>query len=236
MEKNNAVCAQEPAHAAEASLSSRMATAYRPGGLRRVGTYCDGTDHTELVVLEAAQTALDAGADPNDPAERDPGGGYDQPPLSNAAWFGHLRVVELLLAHGAEVNARGRDGFTALMQAAYGAPCLVDGACHAGCVHTTEERQVSIARLLLRHGAETWQKSSFEFVGFEQDALGLIDGDYPSLRRVLRAGAGWCRLRRLAPTVGRIALFVHALFDEVYYRPGGRGAQSCHDEFQALAT
>ena len=28
----------------------------------------------------------------------------------------------------------------------------------------------------------------------------------------------------------------YALFDEVYYRPGGRGAQSCHDEFQALAT
>lgn len=28
-----------------------MTTAYRPGGLRRVGTYCDGQDHTELVKL-----------------------------------------------------------------------------------------------------------------------------------------------------------------------------------------
>ena len=35
-----------------------------------------------------------------------------------AAWFGHTEVAELLVKHGADINAEGNDGETALMLAA----------------------------------------------------------------------------------------------------------------------
>ena len=40
--------------------------------------------------------------------------------LMLAAHNGHLKVVDLLLAYGADVNARAADNWTALMQAAHG--------------------------------------------------------------------------------------------------------------------
>ena len=42
---------------------------------------------------------------------------YDRTPLHSAAVRGHTEVVELLLAEGAEVNARMSKGYTALQLA-----------------------------------------------------------------------------------------------------------------------
>ena len=50
-----------------------------------------------------------------------------------AANHGHDWVVELLIRHGAEINQRGSNGFTALMNAAYsGCPAVVLRLLRAG--------------------------------------------------------------------------------------------------------
>jgi hypothetical protein len=51
------------------------------------------------------------------PNQRDPALGAT--PLSMAAWQGHVEAVELLIANGAEVNARNRNGATPLHGAAF---------------------------------------------------------------------------------------------------------------------
>lgn len=47
--------------------------------------------------------------------------------------------------------------------------------------------------------------------------------------------ARWSRLASRARRVGRLALFVRRAFDEVHYRPGGRGQRRCREEFEELA-
>jgi ankyrin repeat protein len=64
--------------------------------------------------LTAVKQALADGADPN---TKDPTSGSTL--LSTAALMGHTKVVALLLEHGADINARSRDGGTALHAAAF---------------------------------------------------------------------------------------------------------------------
>ena len=81
--------------------------------------------------LPAMEKALADGADPN---TKDPQSGSTV--LSIAALMGHTKVVSLLLEHGADINAKSRDGGTALHAAAF-----------LGRVETVE--------LLLEKGADT---------------------------------------------------------------------------------
>jgi hypothetical protein len=62
-------------------------------------------------------------------------------------------------------------------------------------------------------------------------------GDLRTAERIIRqarARQNWKAAR--ARTVGRIALFVKSLFDEVRFRPGGSGFESARSEFEALAS
>ena len=64
--------------------------------------------------VAAMKQALAGGADPN---TKDPQSGSTL--LATAALMGHTEVVALLLEHGADVNAKSRDGGTALHAAAF---------------------------------------------------------------------------------------------------------------------
>ena len=64
--------------------------------------------------VAAMKQALAGGADPN---TKDPQSGSTL--LAIAALMGHTEVVDLLLEHGADVNAKSRDGGTALHAAAF---------------------------------------------------------------------------------------------------------------------
>ena len=61
---------------------------------------------------------------------------FDESPLVTAARCQYLNIVRVLLTHGANVNATGRDGVTALMEA-------------------TRHNATPIVRLLLEYGADT---------------------------------------------------------------------------------
>ena len=63
--------------------------------------------------IEAVKLHLDAGTDVNTK-----GGVFDTTPLIYAAWFGYKEVAELLVAKGADVNAKGRDYESPLHHAA----------------------------------------------------------------------------------------------------------------------
>ncbi|KAF9465824.1 hypothetical protein BDZ94DRAFT_1253276 [Collybia nuda] len=68
-----------------------------------------------------------------------PGGEYEVTPLAAACWKGHLRVVQLLIDHGANPNALSPDNRTPLFFATTRAP---------------PENRPAIVRALLRAGAE----------------------------------------------------------------------------------
>ena len=64
----------------------------------------------------------------------------------SAARYGHERVVDVLLQHGAEVNLRNKDGVTPLMYFGRGWTALMSAAC-SGCP--------AVVLRLLRAGADT---------------------------------------------------------------------------------
>lgn len=122
------------------------------------------TEHPHNV--EAARKVIAQGANVN---ARDHG----QTPLMRAAQNGHIRVMEVLLEHGADVNAQDDDGRTALMIAAGASdPVMV--------------------RLLLDRGAKLDIKDHDGFTAWtgSEIAGGDDDRDYLETRRLLRrAGA-----------------------------------------------
>jgi ankyrin repeat protein len=122
---------------------------YRPGrytvkvlidGVEAAGASCEVRGKVSLVQavidedLPTVRTLLEAGADPN---QRDQGFSNNTALAWAATW--DVRAVELLLKHGAPVDARNNRGETPLSQVKYcGSPA----------------KAVEIAAMLLRHGAD----------------------------------------------------------------------------------
>ena len=82
-------------------------------------------------------------------------------PLLIAAALGHVEMVELLMAHGADVNARSATGWTALI-----------AACNAG--------NTEIARMLLDAGADPAARNDEGYTAF-----GRVPGDATKLVRLM---------------------------------------------------
>ena len=95
------------------------------------GDYHSGDDHDALV----AQLLLEHGADVDAPDDD------SQTPLHLASSFGRVKVVLVLLNAGANANMKNAEGQTPL---------------HAvsGSVYYSQEDGITIARLLLEHGAD----------------------------------------------------------------------------------
>ena len=74
-------------------------------------------------------------------------------PLHRAAQGGHVAFAELLLAHGAEVDAKTPGGNTPLCMAATAAQHALAARSISG-LPTRPEDTIAIARLLLAHGAD----------------------------------------------------------------------------------
>ena len=79
----------------------------------------------------AAKTLLERGAQVNQPSNND----LKVHPINSAVAHRHLVLTELLLAAGADVNAREQGGYTALHEAA-------------------DNQQIEMVKLLLAHGAD----------------------------------------------------------------------------------
>ena len=100
--------------------------------------------------LAAVKRALTDGADPN---VQDPQSGSIM--LSIAALMGHTEIVALLLEHGADVNAKSRDGGTALHAAAF-------------------LGRVEAVILLLEHGADTTLRNNMGSTAIEGAKLNWL--------------------------------------------------------------
>ena len=94
---------------------------------------------------------------------------FDEPPLVTAARRQYMNIVRVLLMHGANVNATGRGGSTALMEATchnatsivrllldHGADTnFVDRASHCALFWAVQHQNVGLVRELLEHGTNT---------------------------------------------------------------------------------
>ena len=125
---------------------------------------------------------LDKGADPNvaDPVAR---GGFT--PLAHAASLGKVRIVGLLLQHGADPDLTGND-FSPLMWAAEGP----DGSPQQG--PRNGQTQQAIAKLLIAGGADVnYAIPASSPIGTGQRAIdrAIWVGDVPMVRQLIAAGA-----------------------------------------------
>ena len=120
--------------------------------------------------LKAMEAALHAGADPNEPDSKiiDPWtamGSAGGPPLHHAAWHCQGKAAALLIAKGADVNARGGYDFTALHRAAF-----------TDCV--------DVVRLLLEKGADINARDSLH--GYRKGYTALEWAAVRGARRTVR--------------------------------------------------
>jgi cytohesin len=90
-------------------------------------------------------------------------------PLHLAAWQGHNEVIQLLLEHGADVNARGDAGFSPLHYAA-------------------REGQLASARLLVAAGADLNVKNDWGWTAMLQAARGREESCLDIARFLLESG------------------------------------------------
>jgi ankyrin repeat protein len=124
-------------------------------------------------------------------------GGYHATPLRAAIVKGNVEVMKLLLEHGADVDAVGREGFTLLYEASRRLEILsllLDH--HADVNHQDKfgwtallrasfEGELEVARVLLRHGAAT---DTADTEGFTPLLMASQSGDLGIVHLLLESG------------------------------------------------
>ena len=115
--------------------------------------------------IEPVKALLDAGVDPNAPTRQRT---TSLAPLALAAHFGNIGQVQLLLARGANPNARGTRGLTPLMAAAMG-----------------DDQDRAVIDLLLSKGAEI---DATDEVGRTALDWALFQGDTDIVKQLRAAG------------------------------------------------
>ncbi|XP_063705994.1 ankyrin repeat and KH domain-containing protein mask-like isoform X2 [Culicoides brevitarsis] len=164
----------------------------------------DGTDDGDSLLslacsagyYELAQVLLAMSAQVEDRGQKN-----DCTPLMEAASAGHIDIIELLLKHGADVNAQSSTGNTPLMYACAGGHVdavkllLAAGANvedhnengHTPLMEAASAGHVSVAKILLEHGAGINTHSN----EFKESALTLAcyKGHLDMVRFLLGAGA-----------------------------------------------
>lgn len=136
---------------------------------------------------------------------------YGQDALMHAAFFGHLDVVEVLLACGADVNARNNRGCTALMAA-------------------TQNGHGSVARLLVEHGADV---NAIDEFGFTPLMIAASRGDAVLAEFLVGRGADVNRLSPYGTALDMARAKGHNRVVEVLQRVGAWGKE---DLFEAAKT
>ncbi|ARN21829.1 ankyrin repeat domain-containing protein [Piscinibacter gummiphilus] len=106
------------------------------------------TDAIDRGDLELAARLLRSGEDPNQP------NGFGESPLMVAAMSRSTSALELLAAHGAEVNRSYKDGWTALHAAV---DHSIDSTIQKG--GTPGEEPTEAVLWLLKHGADLGKKT-----------------------------------------------------------------------------
>ena len=101
-------------------------------------------DAAKIGNIEAVKQHLAAGADVNALKNKT----YEETPLRWAAWGGHKEIVELLIAKGADVNAKEKYGGTPL-----------DAAIQS---RKFPKGHPEVAELLRKHGAKTAEELKAE--------------------------------------------------------------------------
>ncbi len=125
--------------------------------------------------LKAMEAALNAGSDPNEPDSTiidgwTAMGSAGGPPLHHAAWHCQGKAAALLIAKGADVNARGGYDFTALHRAAF-----------TDCV--------DVVRLLLEKGADINARDTLYRKGYTALEWAAVRGARRTVRALVEKGA-----------------------------------------------
>ena len=138
--------------------------------------------------------------------------------LHAATWRSRLHVAEVLLKHGANVNARTEDDETPLISAAG---------------DDDPPTRMAMVNLLLAWGADI----------FAQDDTGSTALDiartlhHDDVAQMLKAKMHWLNLAPVAKRAGRLAIALKQMLresSERVYAPDGVGFLAAHESFQTL--
>ncbi len=148
---------------------ARILQANPQAGIQRTQT---GLPAIHLAVIldrkEIVKLLLDKSIDPNVRSQEKDIGSTGETALLEAAFWGRLEIAEMLIKHGANVNARAERGITPLHEAA-------------------RMQHVELARLLLEHGADVNAKDNQKHTPLDWSN----DGDEsPEIAELLRKYGG----------------------------------------------
>lgn len=189
-------------------------------------TFLDSVDAGDRAEVERL---LIAGADPNEVTE------WRWPPaLQTAVANRDVEMAELLIQHGANVNAATDDGMTPLMLAAIGDSG--DDFFNPPNVANNQDVTVRLVKLLFANGADVSAEMFWEEGEMRTAYAFAKEKQNQRVMALLQALTRWSRLARKARFAGRLAATLIRMMHEAaerIYRPGGIGFEVAAESFEA---